>query len=113
MDKHPIIPLLSLAITSILFGVVYFNVLPNAPGGTLVGGVAFTIASAFAYWLRAAHGCARNEVDTDQDASTSTQNFEIMDEYRNQNSARKKTSKSSGPTWIQKLKKWMKKLGKG
>ena len=120
MDKHPIIPLLSLAITSILFGVVYFNGFPNAPGGTLVGCVAFTIATAFAYWLRAMHGCVRYEVDTHQDASTSTQNFEIMDEYLNQNSERKKTSKSSVPTlikklkkWIQKVKKWMSKLGKG
>ena len=113
MDKHPVIPLLSLAITSILFGVVFFNALPNAPGGILVGCVAFTIATAFAYWLRAVHGCVRHEVDTDQDASTSAQNFEIIDEYLNQNSERKKTSKSSGPAWIQKLKKWMSKLGKG
>ena len=103
MCHQPIIPLLSLAITSIVFGLIHLTVLPNAPGGTLVGCVAFTIATAFAYWHHAVNACVEYELGPDEDALSSVQNLNLSPK-------KNKTLKSKVQTWFQKFKLWLRNL---
>jgi hypothetical protein len=52
----PIIPLVSLTVSCCLFGLAYFDVAPYSTGA-LLASLAFSIATAFAYWLFASQNC--------------------------------------------------------
>ena len=97
MIDTPWIPLISLIISSIWFGLAYFDVVPYSPA-TLLGCVAFTLATAFVYWLYASQACVGTE---GQPTSSSNVNL-------------KTPNQSKKPNWFKKLwkkiKDWMKSL---
>ena len=97
MIDTPWIPLISLIISSIWFGLAYFDVVPYSPA-TLLGCVAFTLATAFVYWLYASQACVGTE---GQPKSSSNVNL-------------KTPNQSKKPNWFKKLwkkiKDWMKSL---
>ena len=55
----PIIPLVSLTVSCCVFGIAYFDASPYSTGA-LLSCLAFSIATAFAYWLYASQNCCAN-----------------------------------------------------
>ena len=97
MIESPCLHLTSLIISSICFAIACFDVIPCSPA-ILVGCLAFTLATAFVYWLHASQACVGTE---GQPKSSSNVNL-------------KTPNQSKKPNWFKKLwkkiKDWMKSL---
>ena len=65
-----IIPIVSLAITSILFGIAYLFETVTLVRGILVGLLAFTLSTAFSYWISASFTCPDQKSDSREKIKT-------------------------------------------
>jgi hypothetical protein len=52
----PIIPIISLTLSTIVFGTLYYDAVPHSPG-VQIALLAFSIATAFGYWIHANLTC--------------------------------------------------------
>ncbi len=110
MIESPWLHLTSLIISSIWFGIACFDVIPCSPA-ILVGCLAFTLATAFVYWIIASQTCVG---DDGQPKSASSIIQKTPSDTNERNLLNEDPSQSKKPNWFQKMwkkiKNWMKNL---
>jgi len=108
MIETPLIPLISLIISSIWFGLAFFDVVPFS-AAALIGCLAFTLATAFNYWIYASHTCVGS--NGQPKLSPSVKQKTPGDDDKTTPWI-KSTPQSKKPNWLkklwQKMKDWMK-----